>query len=245
MRPNIKEITDPLDTIASRGHGFSRVYDDFLSLSCHALATQERDYMEVIRRYPNDRPFGEREADHFKTAFHAWQEALQKEYRDYLGEIYEKRVSRGENGQFFTPESLTEMMAAMTLDRLEDNARVSDPACGSGRTLLAATRRNRMAYFHGIDLGQRCVKMTALNLLCRNVNGAVVWGNALTLQAYGGYELQRTPLGGAMEWFGANRATELIRAGLSETPKPQEETKPQEPNQTAEQDEREQYSLGL
>lgn len=215
---NRKAITDPLDIIAARGYGFSRVFDDFLSLSCHALAKQERDYMEIIRRYPNDRTVGSREADQFRDAFHAWQKALKLEYRDYLGEIYEHRVSLGENEQFFTPEPVCEMMVAMTAGTLKDGQRTSDPACGSGRTLLALTRKNRLAYFHGIDLDLRCVKMTALNLLCRNVDATVVWGNSLTLKAFGGYELKRTFMGGSMEWFGENRAAELIRMGLVEAP---------------------------
>jgi type I restriction-modification system DNA methylase subunit len=232
-----KAITEPLDKIANRGFGFSRVFDDFLGLACHALSAQEEDYMNIIRRYPNQHPMGQREADYFKEAFHAWQEALKLDYRDYLGEVYEQRVSLGEHGQFFTSESLCELMRQMTGGTIDDDARVSDPACGSGRNLLAATRSNRLAYFHGIDLDLRCVRMTALNLLCRNVNGAVVWGNSLTLKAHGGYELTRTLSGGAMEWVGENRASELIRMGLTE--QPQQETAQKE------QCEEQQFSLGL
>ncbi|WP_442577827.1 N-6 DNA methylase [Mesorhizobium sp. ASY16-5R] len=242
-RPDlIKTITDPLDRIAGRGHGFSKVYDDYLSLCCHALAKQEREYMEITKRYPNDRKVGEREADLFAEAFAAWQMALKDEYRDYLGEIYESRVSLGENGQFFTQESLCELLAAMTTKKLEDGQRVYDPACGSGRTLLAATRRNRLASFHGVDLDLRCVKMTALNMLCRNVNGEVVWGNALTLKAYGGYEYHRTPTGGVLEWFGENRAQQLIVQGLTEKieqPKKAPEPEPEAPQES------EQFSLSL
>ncbi|ANL71901.1 N6 adenine-specific DNA methylase protein [Rhizobium phaseoli] len=240
-----KNITDPLDKIAHRGYGFARVYDDFLSLSCHALAEREREYMEIIRSYPNDRAFGEREADYFKQAFHAWQAALQVEYKDYLGEIYEQRVSLGENGQFFTPEHLCELMAAMTAEELKDGQRVYDPACGSGRTLLTATRRNRLASFHGIDLDQRCVKMTALNLLCRNVDGWVVWGNTISLDAYGGYELTRTPFGGKMEWFGENRARELITRGLTERVAEPVEVEQSQTEDRAEVQKPEQYSLML
>lgn len=232
-----KAITEPLDKIANRGFGFSRVYDDFLGLACHALAEQEEDYMNIIRRYPNQHPMGQREADHFKEAFHAWQDALKVEYRDYLGEIYEQRVSLGENGQFFTPEPLCELLQVMTAPNLADGERVYDSACGSGRTLLAATRANRMASFHGVDLDLRCVRMTALNLLCRNVNGTVVWGNSINLNAYGGYELKQTPMGGSMEWFGENRASEIIRRGLH--------VSQVEEHATPQQTEEEQYSLGL
>jgi type I restriction-modification system DNA methylase subunit len=216
------EICKHLDKIAARGYDFPRVYDDFLTLSCAAFSREEEEYMKITKSYPNDRKMGDREADHFKTAFHAWQDALKDEYSDYLGRIYEERVSLGEKGQFFTPESIAAMMTKLQGAELNDWQRVSDPACGSGRLLLEATRLNRNAYFHGIDLDHRCVKMTSLNLLCRNVDGAVIWGDGLTLKAFGGYELSRTPFGGAMERIGENRANFLIRAGLVEahTPEP-------------------------
>ncbi len=237
MHKNAELICKELDKVAMRGHGFSRVFDDFLGLSCHALAKRDEDYLAIVNGYPNNHPKGHREADFFASAFARWQAALADDYRDYLGEIFQERVTRGENGQFFTPEELCEMLRHMIAEKIEDNARVYDPACGSGRTLLSATRSNRLASFHGIDLDLRCVRMTALNLLCRNVNGTVVWGNTLTLKAHGGYELRRTPLGGELEWFGENRASELIRMGLREAAEEQakEESVVEEP----------QYSLGL
>lgn len=66
-------------------------------------------------------------------------------------------------GQFFTPEPVVELMAAITMpDELPDTALVSDPACGSGRMLIAGIRRNRYATFLGTDTDLTCVHMTAL-----------------------------------------------------------------------------------
>lgn len=64
---------------------------------------------------------------------------MQTESADYLGRVYEEQsIVNHYAGQFFTPESLVELMAALTMpDDLSDNALVNDPACGSGRTLVA------------------------------------------------------------------------------------------------------------
>lgn len=247
MQPTIKPIIEPLEKIAALGYDFPRVYDDFLSLSVHAFAQREEEYLAVMGKYRNDRALGEREADYFAVALAEWQKNLQTEYRDYLGEIYEQRVSFGEKGQFFTPENICELLTQITCPELPDGYRVYDPACGSGRTLLSATRVNRMATFHGVDLDHRCVKMTALNLLCRNVNGTVVWGDTLRLKAFGAYELHRTPMGGVIEWVGDNRAQELIEKGLrlQASPETVQVTSPINPDDAEELSEDNQYSLGL
>ncbi|WP_169309574.1 N-6 DNA methylase [Rhodomicrobium vannielii] len=59
--------------------------------------------------------------------------------RDHLGDIYEaERAAEREMAQFFTPMPLCELMARITIDEnAPEDARIADPACGSGRLLLA------------------------------------------------------------------------------------------------------------
>lgn len=71
---------------------------------------------------------------------------------DPLGELYQQAVSSGHNGQYWTPEHLCDMISMMSGDTLQDGQNVLDPACGSGRMLLAAAKRNRFALFYGADL---------------------------------------------------------------------------------------------
>ena len=59
---------------------------------------------------------------------------------------------------------------------------VCDPACGSGRMLLAVAEINPHWEFHGQDVDLRCVRLTALNLAFRNLYGFVTWGNSLGLE---------------------------------------------------------------
>src|SRR5207249_1665656 len=56
---------------------------------------------------------------------------------------------------------------------------VCDPACGSGRLLLAVAEIQRHWIFVGQDIDLRCVRMTAINLALRNLYGYVIWGNSL------------------------------------------------------------------
>ena len=50
---------------------------------------------------------------------------------------------------------------------------VCDPACGSGRMLLAVAEINPHWLFVGQDVDLRCVRLTALNLAFRNLHGYV------------------------------------------------------------------------
>jgi type I restriction-modification system DNA methylase subunit len=90
--------------------------------------------------------------------------------------------------QFFTPEPVVELMAALTMpEAVADDAIVHDPACGSGRMLVAGIRRNRFATFIGVDTDVTCVHMAALNCLVRNAETYVVHGNSLSLETWGGF----------------------------------------------------------
>jgi hypothetical protein len=59
---------------------------------------------------------------------------------------------------------------------------VLDPACGSGRMLLAVAEIHRDWLFLGQDIDRRCQHMCALNLAFRNLVGYVILGNTLALE---------------------------------------------------------------
>jgi hypothetical protein len=102
---------------------------------------------------------------------------------DILGDLFQGAITYGENGQFLTPESLTDCMAQLLLaDDGKDGRRVHEPSCGSGRMLLSAAKVNPHLEFSGQDIDLRCVRMTAINLALRNLFGTVTWGNSLTGQ---------------------------------------------------------------
>jgi hypothetical protein len=103
-------------------------------------------------------------------------------------------------GQFFTPIPVAALLAEMTGGNLDEPQTICDPCAGSGRLLVAAARHNHPAsVFIGIDRDPVCADMTALNLLFFNMNGVVLWGNSLSNEFNGGYQTQRTYLGGVLQ----------------------------------------------
>ncbi|KUO69568.1 MAG: hypothetical protein APF80_13460 [Alphaproteobacteria bacterium BRH_c36] len=195
---------------------FFRSFEDWLALSVNAFLRDDEAYMKIMSRYgPRQAPMGDKDhtADHFARALGEWMKAMQDEPADYLGRAYEEQaVANHYSGQFFTPESLTDMMAALTMpEEIPDTAVVHDPACGSGRTLIAGIRRNRFATFLGTDTDLTCVHMTALNCLVRNANTWIIHGNSLSLETHGGYHVRRTPFGGELFRLSQEDADRLIR----------------------------------
>lgn len=69
-------------------------------------------------------------------------EAMERgEWLDVFGILYEEMyLSRGKaskTGQFFTPQSISDLMARISTLGAEDHGKVNDCAAGSGRLLLA------------------------------------------------------------------------------------------------------------
>ena len=115
---------------------------------------------------------------------------LSEGFADPLGHLYELLISKGEKGQFFTPEHVADLMAAITIpENTPPGNRVYDPACGSGRMLLAAAKLNRHFHFYGADVDGLCAKITAVNFLLQSLTGEVAHINSLTNEFYGGYKI--------------------------------------------------------
>ncbi len=196
---------------------FFRSFEDWLALAVNAFLRDDEAYMKLMARYgPREAPMGQRDhpADHFSRALGVWMAAMQAEPADYLGRVYEEQaIVNSYAGQFFTPEHLVEMMARMTMpEELSDNSLVNDPACGSGRMLIAGIKRNRFATFLGTDTDLTCVHMATLNCLVRNANTYIVHGNSLSLEAWGGYHVRRTWAGGELYRLTQEQAADVLRA---------------------------------
>jgi hypothetical protein len=56
--------------------------------------------------------------------------------------------------------------------------------------------------------------MAALNMLWRNVNSTIIWGDCLRVKASGGWMTSQTALGGRVEAFDAARAQMLLEASI-------------------------------
>ena len=59
---------------------------------------------------------------------------------------------------------------------------VCDPACGSGRMLMAVAERYPHWEYVGVDVDVRAVRIAAINLGLRNIYGYLIHGNSLSLE---------------------------------------------------------------
>lgn len=112
---------------------------------------------------------------------------------DGLGDLFMEHLSFGRNGQYFTPQPISDMIARMSLgsSELKAGQSVNDCACGSGRMLLGAAKIERNLRFFGSDIDLTCVKMAVINLAMNNLVGEIVWGNPLTMDHYASFQIGR------------------------------------------------------
>lgn len=187
MSKKTKEVLKSFETyleMISRAHDRYSVFDDFLTIVVCALSMglKEDEYHKTIKKYTRE------ELDLFVKAFAAiLQYVAINELSDPFGGYYEEFLSNGKNGQFFTPESVCNLMAQiMYTPKAEEDTgeekdkRVNDPACGSGRLLLSSAKMNRERYFIGCDISLTCCKMTLINLCLNGLRGEVLHMNTIS-----------------------------------------------------------------
>lgn len=183
----------------------SKVFNDLLTLSiCSFHRTniqsrlQQKDeenealYMRAIKPYAR-----ENLNDFAKAIGILHLNAVQNPYTDILGEFFMHEITRGQNGQYFTPEPLCDMIAQMQISSCSDefNKRVFDPACGSGRMLLSGAKINPKNYFFGADNSNTCAKMAAVNFFINGLRGEVAWMNSLSMEFYGAWHINTNGIG--------------------------------------------------
>lgn len=198
-----KEFLKPLESL-SRKHGRHRVFEDFLNICicCFAIepngvSRYEEDYLVIIAKYSKE------EHQLFSTLF-AQLIILMERYNqdsgmgnDILGIYFEQYLSDKGLSQYFTPYPIARFMAEIQGIDEEKEVRILDPACGSGRMLLAAGDKGGKHHrFYGIDLSLLCVKITAVNLFLNGLQGEVMCANALAPNDFRlSYRIRRPPFG--------------------------------------------------
>jgi hypothetical protein len=202
MTKHFNEIVKFMDQLGRR-HELATVFNDFLTLSICAYHRtnirsnlQEKDeaneelYMRIIAKYEKE------DIDTFPKILGLLHLQVQDDpYSDPLGEYFMQHISHGNNGQFFTPECICEMMAVIQGEGEIERKRVLDPACGSGRTLLAFAKLHPYNYFFGADNANTCAKMTTLNFFLNGLSSEVAWMNSLTMEFYGGWHVNTDGIG--------------------------------------------------
>ena len=125
----------------------------------------------------------------FRTLVLSMEEILQERtWYDFLGGIYETQVAgkgrKSDSGQFFTPITVSEFMAAITAPQEGAQDKVCDPCSGSGRMLLAAHAHNPGAVLYATDIDRTCCLMTVVNFIIHGCTGRVTHGDSLRMEAW-------------------------------------------------------------
>lgn len=204
IHPELKETVEIFDRLAYRWQ-YSEVFDDlldyairqYLLLPTETSIEQEKRY---LKKYTPD------EHTMFETMFknlvvltkprvNLWAAPDSKTntgWYDPLGSFYEEVSSDGKKsamGQFFTPTHIVDMMCMMTLG-IDRNPKmdagepitIGEPACGSGRMLLAANAIYPGCFSCANDIDGMCAKMTAINMCLNGAVGQVTCGDGLDIK---------------------------------------------------------------
>lgn len=203
MNKYFNELAKKLEWLG-RTYDLSQVFNDLLTMGiCSYHKTniqtrlQEKDeaneklYMQTIEKYKK------KDLDDFAQMLGLLQlNVLDYPYSDVLGEYFTQHITRGQNGQFFTPEPICDFMALThgDADKIV-HQRVLDPACGSGRMLLRFAKHYPDNYFFAADVNNTCAKMSTLNFFLNGLRGEVAWMNSLSMEFFGAWHINTEGLG--------------------------------------------------
>ena len=193
-----REFEKTIRQLANRYHLWE-VYSDFVNMaaislynSIHKDQEQEDRYLQIAGRYSKDELSG------ICKMLALTVNALEGLECDFLGEMFMTlELANKWKGQFFTPFSLCQMMAAQQIDGTVESiihqrgfATVSDPAVGGGAMVIGMARAmidkkiNYQQCLHAtvVDIDQLSFCMCYIQLTLLNIPAVVVNGNSLTLE---------------------------------------------------------------
>ena len=190
--------------LLSRTYDRTRIFDDFLTASLctvhqiniasrltHKDPENEILYLEVTKGYSPE------ELKQFGKLLGVYLNSIHDvPYGDILGRYFTEHITRGHNGQYFTPESICMLKAEMIGATKETTGKhVYDPSCGSGRLCLQFAKIAPNNYFYANDVSMTCAKMTSLNFMFNGLRGEVACMNTLSMEWYTGWKINTPTLG--------------------------------------------------
>ena len=196
------KLIDEIRTLGQT-YGLNHVFSTFLELMAINLSAEtDPTCPEERKKRREELEAGMEQAE--ATAYARMMALLYLAVREYeddptdiLGTVYHDLQLNNEwNGQFFTPDSISRMMAMIAgLPPDADDGRVitiNEPACGSGTLVIGAVWAmkqkgfdyRRRTFFVAQDIDIRCVWMAYIQLCLYQVPAVVVHANTLTLEEW-------------------------------------------------------------
>ena len=213
----VSEWTKLFESSALYRHNYGQMFEDWVEICicCFANQTMEPRYLEIVKRYTREELDVMAQLmglliviqeDH--TAEGGWYDALGNIY-EYLAHASKAKAL----GQFFTPEGVCDMMARMTTGETGpgDEETSCDPACGSGRMLLAIHALNpTRAIKVGADVDPVCAKMCALNFWLHGIRGEVACMDSIRMTWRFAYQTHPRYLYPFITYLGDERKEESL-----------------------------------
>jgi len=191
-----KDFFTTFRSLAPHKHRYD-VFKDFVTMTACSLhnaicpnQAREDEYLAIINAYNKE----DRMA--FPKLMAKLVEILEPEPRDILGPLYmELEISSKDQGQFFTPPELSDLMAQMTVavkpsDFETGFINLSEPACGAGGMVLSVVKmmtRNRIIpsdnlWVQAIDIDRLAALMCFVQLSLWHVPAQIIVGDTLRWQ---------------------------------------------------------------
>lgn len=199
MPEYVKSFSKLLDELSNYKYHKKEVFDDFTTIAYLSIAsqvyklkdTQIKEYNRAKEKYSED------EFNKLVEMSQIAQNALEERHHDFLGEVFmSSELGNGNRGQYFTPYSLSQLLAQITLTDLDEQLNekgyitLDEPASGSGGMIIAAaevvSQKNHSPLTSMIvqatDVDYLCFKMAYIQLSLLNIPANVRQGNTLSLE---------------------------------------------------------------
>lgn len=190
----LKEFILKIQNLDKAKHSRS-IFKDFLILSTCTIAQPfyrsdkiEQKYLSTVSTYNKE------QANEFSQMLALLVNALEEKYQDFLGQVYmQLNIGNIKTGQFFTPYSISKMMAQInwteSIEKLKQNKllTLSEPCCGSGGMAIAFAETMKeqghnyqnQLFVEAIDIDELCFMMTYIQLSLFGIPARVLLGDAL------------------------------------------------------------------
>lgn len=209
----------------ARYHHRHEVFRDFVAMG--ALAVQnaflrspelEEEYLTIARQYKPD------DMTRIAHLLGCLSGALECQSGDFLGQIFMSlEIGSTEMGQFFTPYSLSQLMARLTAGNVKQQLErepfimLDEPAAGAGSMVIAfaevlmeqGINPQQALFARCTDIDATAAHMCYLQLSYLGIPAEVVIGNTLTLKAR---RILRTPVWYLGNWSQRLRERRAIEA---------------------------------
>ncbi|MDD3183340.1 MAG: N-6 DNA methylase [Alphaproteobacteria bacterium] len=199
----------------SRRHNTWQVFQDFVAMSAiairNAVDTRDRDayeeqYLAIVKRYDRE------ELEIFPRMLAELTLALEDDMSDVLGRVFsELELGNRWKGQFFTPDCVCRLMAAMSYGEglraavaEKGFVSVGEPAVGGGAMIIAfAHEMKRQGINHqqclhvtATDIDLRAVHMAYLQLSLLHIPAVVIHGDTIRLTEHSRWHTPACIFGG-------------------------------------------------